>query len=126
MSRRKELTKRDIRHSDLYGYIRCLLKLGFQLDCHWHKSYHIRGSPYEYLRSYWRLCNGAERVLFKLSRHGYSLVIWRHHRERLRVNVICWSHLSQPLTKYFRLQSPPKIRNLRGNIIHGKNRKTKS
>lgn len=98
---REKLTKKEIKSSDLYGFIRRLIRRGFSLDTRWNKSYQIRGSPYPYIRTYWRLVNGNERVLFKISPHKYSLIIWRNDEERLRVTVPTWNWLEKPFLKYF-------------------------
>jgi hypothetical protein len=108
----QKLTKYEVRHSDLYGFIRRLQHLGFRLDGQWQKTYRLPNSPYKYLRSYWRLINSTDKVLFKISPHSYTLIIWHNGREQLRQTAPTSNWLEPAFLRYFNQTKPLKLRRL--------------
>jgi hypothetical protein len=110
--RRNKSFMQEIKSSDLLEFVRYLFRRGFALDKKWSRAYQIRGSPYLYLRSYWRLINSREQVLFKLSPHRYTLVIWRNNKERLRKTVPTSNQLEVAFLKYFGEREPLCLRRI--------------
>jgi hypothetical protein len=115
--RRRQLTKIDIKNSDLYGYVRSLLHLGFQLDQYWITYYRQRNSPHSYVRSNWRLIANKRKVVFRISRHGYKLIAWRKQQKELQIQCLYWEQLLPKFTSYFKPNKPVKLRRLTGNVI---------
>lgn len=114
----RPLNKSDVRSSDLYGYIKYLLRRGFQLDKCWFRYYRVKNSPYNYLQTNWRLRSDFAKVIFRIApRRGYRLTVWQDGKKQLQVSHICWSGLLPAFITYFKPNKPIKLKLLTNPTI---------